>query len=49
MGKTFDEWFDEHVNTLRWYLDYIGDDRELKIAAKIIWDASRQNMTIRDI
>ena len=29
---TFDEWFEKHVVALRWYLDYIGDDKELKAA-----------------
>ena len=46
---TFDEWFEKHVVALRWYLDYIGDDKELKAAANLIWAASRQNMTTKDI
>ena len=46
---TFDEWFEKHAVALRWYLDYIGDDKELKAAANLIWAASRQNMTTKDI
>ena len=49
MGKTFEEWYEEHVVALRWYLDYTGDDRELKATVNLIWAASRLNMTTRDI
>ena len=49
MGKTFDEWFEKHAVALRRYLDYTGDDKELKATVNLIWAASRQNMTTRDI
>lgn len=59
MGKTFEEWFEEvngdgpledrvyHVSNYSGgdYFSYVGFEEVMKEA----WDASRQNMTARDI
>ena len=57
MGKTFDEWFEEvnqhgaledkvfKVGNFDCWFSYSGFEETLKEA----WDASRQNMTARDI
>ena len=49
MGKTFDEWFEEDKESIKWVLNYTGHEGSLKLLMKICWDASRQNMTYKDI
>lgn len=52
MGKTFEEWFNENGFSLSGDVYYDGDyfsNLEFKKALNKAWDASRNNMTYKDI
>ena len=49
MAKTFDEWWED--NKAEWcsVMNRLPSCLQSKMIAKITWDASRQNMTTKDI
>ena len=54
MAKTFEEWYkeNEYLDDLVYdpdYFDGVFSYAEFEKALKMAWDASRQNMTTRDI